>query len=78
MIVTHRSGEPENGGASTTIIGSLIGIPTEKALVSEDHCIEIGGYRRLTKSNEPYDNLHMPRFFLKINFIFCFKIFCFN
>ena len=26
MIVTHRSGEPENGGASSTIIGSLIGL----------------------------------------------------
>jgi hypothetical protein len=30
MIITHRSGEPENGGASLTIMGSLFGIPTEK------------------------------------------------
>ena len=61
MIVTHRSGDPNEGGPFT-IKGSLIGLPTEKALVLEDHCIEIGGYQRLTKSNELYDNLHLPRF----------------
>ena len=77
MIVTHRSGEPENGGASTTIIGSLIGIPTEKALVSEDHCIEIGGYKTLIRSNEPYDKFKFPRFCFIFEFFFIWKSYYF-
>jgi hypothetical protein len=64
MILTHRSGELENCGESLSIIGSLIGFSAHKALVSEDHLIEIGGYRKLTKSNEPYDNLYIPRYIL--------------
>ena len=71
MIITHRSGDLKIG--STTIIQSLIGCPTEKALVTEDHCIEIGAYQKLTKSNEPYDNLYIPRFlifrYLTLNFL---------
>ena len=32
MIITHRSGEPEEGGALFTVSGSIIGLPTEKGL----------------------------------------------
>ena len=62
MIITHRYGDIKIG--STSVIESVLGFPTEKALVSYDHCIEIGAYRKLSKSNEPYDILHMPRYYI--------------
>jgi hypothetical protein len=61
MIVTHRSGEPENPGNSLVISGSLIGLPTDKALVTEDNLVEVGGYRKFSKCNEKYDSVHPPR-----------------
>jgi hypothetical protein len=62
MFVTHRYGEPENAAAPLTISGSVLGFPTDKALVSEDHLVEIAGYRKMFKSNESYDRMHLPRF----------------
>ena len=61
MIVTHRSGEPENAVGSYIASTSLLGIPSDKAMVTEDFIIEVAGYRRMLKSNELYDSLHMPR-----------------
>lgn len=61
MIVTHRSGEPENPGNFYIASNSILGIPTEKAQVTEDFIIEVAGYRRLFKSNQLYDTLHLPR-----------------
>lgn len=61
MMVTHRYGEPEDGGAPLVVSASLWGLPTEKALVSEDFLVEVADYRKLKKSNEPYDSKYMPR-----------------
>lgn len=61
MIVTHRSGEPENPGGISVSSNSLLGIPTAKAEVTEDFIIEVAGYRKLTKANDLYDSLHLPR-----------------
>lgn len=62
MIVTHRSGEPEDATGSIVTAKSLIGIPNDKAEVTEDFLIEVAGYRRLMKSNDLYDTRFMPRF----------------
>ena len=32
MIITHRTGEPGEGGALFTVSGSIIGLPTEKGI----------------------------------------------
>lgn len=61
MIVTHRWGEPENLAGAYITSRSVLGIPTEKAQVSEDFILEVAGHRKMTKSNESYDCLHMPR-----------------
>lgn len=63
MILTHRSGEPENPGGLAVASTSLMGIPTAKAEVTEDFIIEIAGYRKLYKSNELYDSIYLPRYF---------------
>ena len=62
LIVTHKWGEPENPAAGLIASKSLIGIPTEKACVTEDFLIEVAGYRKCNKSNHLYDTLHMPKF----------------
>ena len=62
MIVTHRYGEPEDGAAPRVASASLLGFMTEKATVSEDNLMDVAGFRRIRKSNEPYDRLNMPRF----------------
>lgn len=64
MIVTHRSGEPENPVGSYVASTSLLGLPSDKAEVTEDPIIEVAGYRKMMKSNEIYDSLHLPRFTL--------------
>lgn len=61
MIVTHRSGEPENPGGISVSSNSILGIPTAKAEVTEDFIIEVAGYRKLTKANNLYDSLLLPR-----------------
>lgn len=61
MIVTHRSGEPENPGNSFMISSSLLGLPTEKALVSEDFLMDVADYRKLYNSNHKYDSRYPPR-----------------
>ena len=61
MIVTHRSGEPENPVGAYVASTSLLGLPSNKAMVTEDFIIEVAGYRTMIKSNELYDSLHMPR-----------------
>lgn len=66
MIATHRSGEPENAVGPYVASTSLLGIPNEKALVTEDFIIEIAGYRKMNKSNELYDSLHLPRYINKV------------
>lgn len=50
MIVTHRSGEPENPGGLIVSSRSLLGFPTEKAGVTEDFLIEVAGFRKIKKS----------------------------
>jgi hypothetical protein len=62
MIVTHRYGEPEDGATPRVASNSLLGILTDKATVSEDNLMDVAGYRKIKKSNEPYDRLNMPRF----------------
>lgn len=62
MICTHRSGEPENLAGPLIASTSILGLPTEKALVTEDFIINIAGHRRMTKSNEKYDSCHMPKY----------------
>ena len=32
------------------------------ALVSEDHLLEIAGYREMHKDNKSYDSMHLPRY----------------
>ena len=64
MIVTHRWGEPEDGGQLYVVSTSLLGLPTEKACVSEDHLIEVAGYREISKSNHLYDRTQLPKYFL--------------
>ena len=63
MIVTHRSGEPENPEGALIGSMSLFGLPTNKAEVTEGHLLEIAGHRRISKSNEAYDKLQMPRYY---------------
>jgi hypothetical protein len=61
MMITHRYGEPENPGAPLVVSTSLFGMPTDKALVSEDFLIEVAGYRKVLKSNERYDTRFVPK-----------------
>ena len=68
MIITHRTSGPDNSGGF--FCRSLFGLPDEKALVLEDHCIEIGGYKTLIRSNEPYDKFKFPRFCFIFEFFF--------
>lgn len=60
MIVTHRWGEPENPTEIRVALPSLFGLPTEKALVSEDHLMEVAGHRKCEKSNHLYDPANPP------------------
>jgi hypothetical protein len=61
MIVTHRWGEPEDGGQFYICSQSIIGIPTGKACVSEDHLIEVAGHRTISNGNKDYDKYEKPR-----------------
>ena len=64
MIITHRSGDPEEMSDSSMLIkiASVSGVHiAEKALVTEDHLIEIAGWRRIFKCSQMYDVLKMPR-----------------
>ncbi|CAF0828003.1 unnamed protein product [Brachionus calyciflorus] len=61
MIVTHKWGEPENLTGALVSSKSLIGIPIDKACVTEDFIIEVAGYRKLKKINHLYDRLHKPK-----------------
>jgi hypothetical protein len=61
MMVTHRYGEPEDAAAPFVVSASLFGMPTDKALVTEDFLLEVAGYRKVMKSNERYDTRFMPR-----------------
>lgn len=61
MLCIHRSGEPDNPGDLAIASSSLLGIPTAKASVTEDHLIEIAGYSRLKKSNEIFDKKLSPK-----------------
>ena len=64
MIITHRFGEPEEMAGKTLLgnLGSFNGIQiADKALVSEDHLIEIADCKRIFKSNEVYDAIKTPR-----------------
>ena len=61
MMCIHRSGEPDNPGDLMIASTSLLGIPTAKASVTEDHLIEIAGYSKLKKSNEIFDKILTPK-----------------
>lgn len=61
MLCIHRSGEPDNPGDLAIASASLLGMPTAKASVTEDHLIEIAGYSRLKKSNEIFDKKLSPK-----------------
>ncbi|RNA03963.1 hypothetical protein BpHYR1_038486 [Brachionus plicatilis] len=60
MTVVHKWGEPENSIPLGIASKSIIGIPNEKACVSEDFVIEVAGYRSLSKGNHIYDSKHKP------------------
>lgn len=60
MLCIHRSGEPDDPGNLCIASSSILGLPTEKASVTEDHLIEIAGYSRLKKSNEVFDKKLAP------------------
>ena len=65
MIITHRSGDPEDLVSNNSVLVNLASVSgvqlTEKALVTEDHLIEIAGWRSISKSNEIYDAIKLPR-----------------
>lgn len=61
MMCIHRSGEPDNPGDLAIASASLLGVPTAKASVTEDHLIEIAGFSRLKKSNEIFDKKLTPK-----------------
>ena len=55
MLCVHRSGEPDEIDNFQIASCSLVGLPTEKASVTEDHLIEVAGYSRLYQRNKLYD-----------------------
>ena len=61
MIITHRSGEPNDPVGSYIAINSLVGLPIDKAEVTEDHLIETAGFSKLFKQNDQYDKCYLPR-----------------
>ena len=61
MIITHLSGEPDNPVGSRVAVSSILGLPVDKAGVTEDHLIETTGFSKIYKANEEYDKKHKPR-----------------
>ena len=65
MIITHRSGDPEDliGNNSALVnLASVSGVQmAEKALVKEDHLVEIAGSNQIFKFNQVYDAKNKPR-----------------
>ena len=62
MLCVHRSGEPDEIDNLRITSCSLIGLPTDKASVTEDHLIEIAGFSRLFQSNKLYDKVCQAKY----------------
>ena len=77
MIITHRSGDPEdlieNNTNVLVHVQSVSGVQmVEKAFVTEDHLIEIAKSDHILKKNEDYDAIKIPR----LTHIFCLIHIC--